>query len=143
MPPLDVCEKYAATNGDSMTLAALKMKGQDWDDVKIAVGGEHPAIVVLKDRTSVADLNTTLLHALFDNEDAPLTLTIDGKVHTLEAPVWVELLDKTAEWMEKYLPAMDPDYLKSEIDLKTWNKIDRTDPGSDTSAQVIEFSHFQ
>ena len=126
-----------------MALAALRMKGRDWDDVKIAVGGEHPAIVVLKDRASVADLNTTLLHALFDNEDAPLTLTIDGNVHTLEAPVWVELLDKTAEWMSEYLPAMDPDYLKCEIDLKTWNKIDRTDPGSDTSAQIIEFSHFQ
>ncbi len=92
-----------------MTLATLKMKGLDWDDVKIAVGGDHPAIVVLKDRTSVADLNTTLLHALFDNEDAPLTLTIDGNVHTLEAPVWIELLDKTAEWMSEYLPAMDPD----------------------------------
>jgi hypothetical protein len=126
-----------------MTLATLKMKGLDWDDVKIAVGGEQPAIVVLKDRTSVADLHNTLLHALFDNEDAPLTLTIDGNVHTLEAPVWVELLDITAEWMSEYLPAMDPDYLKSEINLKSWNKIDTTDPGSDTSAQIIEFSHFQ
>jgi hypothetical protein len=126
-----------------MTLATLKMKGLDWDDVKIAVGGEHPAIVVLKDRTSVADLNTTLLHALFDNEDAPLTLTIDGNVYTLEAPVWVELLDKTAAWMSEYLPAMDPDYCKSSIDLKSRKKTDRTDPGSDTSAQIIEFSHFQ
>ncbi len=126
-----------------MTLATLKMKGLDWDDVKIAVGGEQPAIVVLKDRTAVEDLHCTLMHALFDNEDAPLTLTIDGNVHTLEAPVWVELLDKVAAWMEEYLPAMNPDYLKSEIDLKSWNKIDRTDPGSDTSAQIIEFSHFQ
>ena len=126
-----------------MTLATLKMKGLDWDDVKIAFGGEQPAIVVLKDRTAVEDLHCTLMHALFDNEDAPLTLTIDGNVHTLEAPVWVELLDKIAAWMEEYLPATNPDYLKSEIDLKTWNKIDRTDPGSDTSAQVIEFSHFR
>ena len=126
-----------------MTLAALKMKGQDWDDVKIAIGGEQPAIIALKDRTSVEDLNCTLMHALFDNEDAPLTLTIDGNVHTLEAPVWIELLDKTAQWMSEYLPAMDPDYLHSEINLKSWNKIDRTDPGSDTSAQIIEFSHFQ
>ena len=68
-----------------MTLATLKMKGLDWDDVKIAVGGEHPAIVVLKDRTSVADLHTTLLHALFDNEDDPLTLTIDGNFHGLSS----------------------------------------------------------
>ena len=126
-----------------MTLATLKMKGMDWDDVKIAVGGEQPAIVALKDRTSVQDLHDMLLHALFDNEDAPLTLTIEGNVHTLEAPVWVELLDKTAEWMEEYLPAMDPDYLKSEIDLKTRNKIDRAYPGSDISAQIIEFSHFK
>ena len=126
-----------------MTLATLKMKGLDWDDVKIAVGGEQPAIVVLKDRTAVEDLHCTLLHALFDNEDAPLTLTIDGTIYTLEAPVWIELLDKTAQWMAEYLPAMDPDYLKSEIDLKSWNKTVRTDPGSDTSAQIIEFSHFQ
>ena len=105
-----------------MTLATLKMKGMDWDDVKIAVGGEQPAIVALKDRTSVEDLHCTLMHALFDNEDAPLTLTIDGNIHTLEAPVWVELLDKVAAWMEEYLPATNPDYLKSEIDLKLWNK---------------------
>lgn len=97
-----------------MTLAALKMKGQDWDDVKIAVGGEQPAIIRLKNRTSVEDLNCTLLHALFDNEYEPLTLTIDGNIHTLEAPVWRELLDKTAQWMSEYLPAMDPDYLKCE-----------------------------
>ena len=130
-----------------MTLATLKMKGLDWDDVTIAFGGEQPAIVVLKDRTAVEGLHCTLMNALFDNEDddenAPLTLTIDGNVYTLEAPVWVELLDKLAAWMEEYLPATNPDYLKSEIDLKTWNKIDRTDPGSDTSAQIIEFSHFQ
>jgi len=126
-----------------MTLAVLKMKGRDWDDVKIAFGGEQPAIVVLKDRSSVEDLHTTLLHAVFDNEDAPLTLTIDGNIYTLEAPVWIELLDKTAEWMEEYLPAMNPDYAKSEIDLKSWNKKDRGDPGSGTSAQIIEFSHFE
>ena len=100
-----------------MTLATLKMKGLDWDDVKIAAGGEQSAIVVLEDRTSVEDLHCTLLHALFDNEDAPLTLTIDGNVHTLGAPVWIELLDKTAQWMDEYLPAMDPDYLNSEINL--------------------------
>ena len=126
-----------------MTLAILKMKGLDWDDVKIAVGGKQPAIVVLKDRTSVEDLHCTLLHALFDNEDAPLTLTIDGNVHTLEAPVWMELLDKTCEWMDEFLTAMDPDYLNSEINLKSWNKIDRTDPGAETSAQIIELAHFQ
>jgi hypothetical protein len=126
-----------------MALAALKMKGRDWDDVKIAIDGEQPEIIVLKDRTSVEDLNCTLFRALFDNEDAPLTLTIDGNVHTLDTPVWRALLDKTAEWMSEYLPAMDPDYMKSETDLKTWNIIDRTDPGSDTSARIIEFSHFQ
>ena len=126
-----------------MTLAALKMKGRDWDDVKIAVGGEHPAIIRLNNRTSVKNLYFVLLHALFDNEDAPLTLTIDGNVHTLEAPVWIELLDKTAQWMSEYLPAMDPDFPKCETRPESWNKVDRTDPGSDTSAQIIEFSHFQ
>ena len=105
-----------------MTLATLKMKGLDWDDVKIAVGGKRPAIIVLRDRSSVEDLHCTLMHALFDDEDAPLTLTIAGNVYTLEAPVWVELLDKVAAWMEEYLPATNPDYLKSEIDLKTWNR---------------------
>jgi hypothetical protein len=105
-----------------MTLATLKMKGLAWDDVKIAFGGEQPAIVALKDRTAVEDLHCTLMNALFDNEDAPLTLTIDGNAYTLEAPVWVELLDKVAAWMEEYLPATNPDYLKSEIDLKLWNK---------------------
>ena len=107
-----------------MTLATLKMKGLDWDDVKIAVGGEQPAIVVLKNRTAVEELHCTLMNALFDDEDAPLTLTIDGNVHTLEAPVWVELLDKIAAWMQEYLPTTNPDYMKSEIDLKTWNKND-------------------
>ena len=126
-----------------MTLATLKMKGLDWDDVKIAFGGEQPAIVALKDRTAVEDLHCTLMHALFEDEDAPLTLTIDGSVHTLEAPVWIELLDKIAAWMQEYLPATKPDYLKSDVDLKSWNKIERTDSGSDTSAQIIELSHFQ
>jgi hypothetical protein len=118
-----------------MALAALKMKGRDWDDVKIAIDGEQPEIIVLKDRTSVEDLNCTLFHALFDNEDAPLTITIDGKVHTLDTPVWRALLDKTAEWMSEYLPAMDPDYLNSEINLKPWNNADETDSGADPAAQ--------
>ena len=126
-----------------MTLATLKMKGLAWDDVKIAFGGEQPAIVALKDRTAVEDLHCTLMLALFEDEGAPLTLTINESAYTLEAPVWIELLDKIAAWMEEYLPATNPNYLKSEIDLKTWNKIDRTNSGSETSAQIIEFSHFQ
>jgi hypothetical protein len=85
MPPLDVYEKQPATNGGTMTLATLKMKGLDWDDVKIAFGGAQPAIVVLKDRTVVEDLYCTLMHALFDDEGAPVTLTIDGNIYTLEA----------------------------------------------------------
>ena len=119
-----------------MTLATLKMKGLDWDDVKIAFGGAQPAIVVLKDRTVVEDLYCTLMHALFDDEGAPVTLTIDGNIYTLEAAVWIELLDKLAAWMAEYLPTTNPDYLKSEIDLNTWNNSDRADPGSETSAQI-------
>jgi len=127
-----------------MSQAALKINNQDWDDVKIAINsGGQPTIIVLKDRIAVEDLNTTLLHAIFDTPDESLTLTIEGIVHILEVPVWVELLDKTAEWMEEYLPATDPDYCTSEIDLESWGKIDRTNPGSDTSAQIIEFSHYQ
>lgn len=127
-----------------MSHAALKMNDQDWDDVKIAIdSGGQPTIIVLKDRIAVEDLNTTLLRAIFDTPDEPLTLTIEGTVHTLEVPVWIELLDKTAEWMDKYLPATDPDYLTSEIELVSEDVIDRTDPGSDTSAQIIEFSHYQ
>jgi len=126
-----------------MALAALKMKGQDWDDVKIAVGGEQPAIIALKDRTSVEDLNCTLLHAVFDNEDAPLTLTIDGNTHTLDAPVWKELLNKTAQWMSDYLPAIDQVYLKCETRPESWDELDRSDSGSDTPAQIIELAYFQ
>jgi len=126
-----------------MKLAAIKTNDQNWNDIKIAIGGDQPTIIVLKDSDEVEGLHFTLMTALFDTPDVALTLTLGDNEYTLEVPVWTELLDNVAQWMEEFLPATDPDFCTSEIDLASFGKRDLSAPGSDTTAQVIEFAHFQ
>ncbi len=120
-----------------MSLVTLKMKHEDWDNVKLIVSGDNPTIIPITSRSDVEALHYTLSLQTFNHPDEPVQVSIAGREYVLEVLVWTEMVTLLDDWFfEDFAPIeYDGEFLPTERDL--------TAAGTDNSAQIIEFAHFQ
>ena len=120
-----------------MSLVTLKMKNEDWDNVKFIVKGDNPTIIPITNRQDVESLHYTLSLKVFEHPTDPAFVTIAGRDYLLEVNVWNEMVVLLDNWFfEEFAPVeYEGEFEPEERDL--------SNPGSDASAQIIEFAHYQ
>ena len=120
-----------------MSLVTLKMKHEDWDNVKLIVSGDNPTIIPITKRRDVESLHYVLSLQTFEHPDEPIQVSVAGREYILEVPVWTEMVGLLDDWffMDFAPVEYDGEFLPTERDL--------TAAGTADSAQVIEFAHYQ
>lgn len=120
-----------------MSLVTLKMKNDDWDNVKFIIDGDCPTIITITNRHEVESLHYTLSLYSFEHPTESLFVTINNCDYLFEVNVWMEMMFLLDNWFfEDFAPVEYEGEFEPEVR-------DLTDSGSDTSAQIIEFAHYQ